>query len=252
MTHKPNNFKEPMFVVVTVDGPAGAGKTTIARKLAKQLGFCMLDSGALYRTVALALLRAGIIPNDEIIPDDLLKSINIDIEPAVGSMQISLDGEDVSSEIRSEYVGVAASIFSAKAEVRRKLLGIQRSVALQCDLVAEGRDMGEVVFPFAQMKFFLTASAEERAKRRYEELLQKGAQPSYSEVFLEMRARDHRDETRALAPMVPAKDATIVDTTNLTPDQILGTMLKLTKSRLDLLKQETAAKKLDRPAKFFL
>ena len=167
MTQKSNNFQKKPFVVIAIDGPAGAGKTTIARNLAKRLGFCILDSGALYRTVALALLRAGIIPNDEVIPDDLLKSMNIVIEPAVGTMQIALGGEDVSAEIRSEEVGVAASIFSAKAEVRRKLLGIQRSVARQCDLVAEGRDMGAVVFPFAQVKFFLTASAEVRAKRRY-------------------------------------------------------------------------------------
>ena len=236
MTQELNNFQETPFIVIAIDGPAGAGKTTIARNLAKLLRFCMLDSGALYRTVALALLQAGVMPNDEIIPDDLLKSISIVIEPAVGNMQITLGGEDVSAEIRSEEVGIAASKFSAKAEVRRKLLGTQRSVARQCDLVAEGRDMGAVVFPFAQVKFFLTASAEVRAKRRYEELLQKGARPLYSEVLLEMRARDHRDETRSLAPMIPAPDATIVDTTNLTPDQILGVMLELVKSRLGLLK----------------
>ncbi len=231
-----NNFHNRPFVVITIDGPAGAGKTTIAKKLALRLGFCMLDSGALYRAVALALIRGGVDPNNHSIPNAAICALNIGVEPGIGSMKVTLGTEDVSAAIRSEDVGVAASKFSAKSRVREFLLDIQRSVAEKCDLVAEGRDMGAVIFPLADVKFFLTADDKTRAKRRYEELFHKGVNSNFSEVLDEMRARDHRDETRNLAPLAAAPDAMIVDTTNFTPDEILEIMLERIDSRVGGLK----------------
>ncbi|MFA6221564.1 MAG: (d)CMP kinase [Desulfomonilaceae bacterium] len=212
--------------VIAIDGPAGAGKTTIARKLAECLGFFMLDSGALYRALALALLRRKVSPECDCISEGTLSSIRISIQPISGGMKLFLDGEDISAEIRSEEIGVAASKFSAKAEARKALLGLQRSVASERNIVAEGRDMGAIVFPFAQVKFFLTADPEERAKRRYSELVEKGESIYYSQVLSEMRARDYRDETRSVAPMVPASDAVILDTTRLAPDEVVSFMLE--------------------------
>jgi len=214
------------FFVITIDGPAGAGKTTIARNLAERLGFCMLDSGALYRVLALALLMAGVKPENQSVPAELLESIEISVEPDIGGMRLMLQSEDVSLRIRSEEVGNAASKFSAKPEVRKALLDIQRAVAKKCDIVAEGRDMGAVVFPFAQAKFFITADPEERAKRRYSELMGKGEKPFYAQVLSDMVARDQRDESRALAPMIPAEDATIIDTTTLTPQDVTERILE--------------------------
>ena len=214
------------FFVITIDGPAGAGKTTIARNLAQRLDFCMLDSGALYRVLALALLMAGVKPENQSVPAELLESIEISVEPDIGGMRLMLQSEDVSLRIRSEEVGNAASKFSAKPEVRKALLDIQRAVAKKCDIVAEGRDMGAVVFPFAQAKFFITADPEERAKRRYSELMGKGEKPFYAQVLSDMVARDQRDESRALAPMIPAEDATIIDTTTLTPQGVTERILE--------------------------
>jgi len=213
-------------VVVAIDGPAGAGKSTLARMLAKSLGFFLLDTGALYRVMALHLSRLGVNPDAEVIEDNALTSLNVRVEPEVAGMKLFLDHEEVSSLIRDEQVGNLASRFSARPEVRRALLDLQRSVGARADLVAEGRDMGTVVFPDARVKFFLTADPEQRAQRRYRELLERGQEVDWQDVREEMRARDQRDESRREAPLFPAKDAVVVDTTGLSPDMVLKLMLE--------------------------
>jgi len=218
--------------IIAIDGPAGAGKSTMARLLARRLGFPLLDSGALYRAMALHLTRLGIAPEDGAVPDSALNSIDLRIEPDVASMKLFLGGEDVGEAIRDERIGQAASKFSARREVRRALLGLQRSVGARGNVVVEGRDMGSVVFPNAEVKFFITADPEERARRRYEELLEKNGRPRLSEVRSEMRARDVRDESRAEAPLVQAPDAVVVDTTSLTPDEVLQRMMDTIMERL--------------------
>jgi len=220
-------------VVIAIDGPAGAGKSTIARMLAKNLGFFLLDTGALYRVVALHLSRLGIDPDAEAVPDQALASLHVRIEPELADMRVFLDHEDVSSLIREEQIGNLASRFSVRPEVRRALLELQRSVGASANLVAEGRDMGTVVFPHAQVKFFLTADPEQRAQRRYQELLERGQVVAWQEVRDEMRARDQRDESRKEAPLFPAADAVVVDTTGVSPDLVLQSMLDHIKSVVD-------------------
>jgi cytidylate kinase len=199
--------------------------------LAERLGFFLLDTGALYRVMALHLLRKGISPDLDHIPETAL-SLNLTIEPGVASMNLFLGKEDVTRIIREEQIGIAASKFSAKPEVRAALLGLQRSAGDRWDLVAEGRDMGTVVFPDAWVKFFLTASLQERSKRRFRELAARGESPEFDEVLEEMRARDHRDETRNEAPLKKAPDALEIDTTELILEDVLAVMLAHVESRM--------------------
>jgi cytidylate kinase len=212
------------MITVTIDGPAAAGKTTVARLLAQRFGFALLDSGALYRAFALHLIRYGVSPDASSIPKEALDSLDLRIEPAVGSMRIFLGSQDVTGIIREESVGEAASKFSVKPEIRKVLLGIQRGAGLQWNLVAEGRDMGTVVFPDAQVKFFLTADPEERSRRRYLEVTKRGDSPDFKKIDAEMRRRDHRDESRQTSPLVRAESAIIVNTTGLNPNQVVDLM----------------------------
>ena len=212
------------MITVTIDGPAAAGKSTVARLLAQRFGFALLDSGALYRALALHFIRCGISPDARSIPEATLDSLDLRIEPAVGSMKIFLGSQDVTGLIREESVGEAASRFSAKPEVRKLLLKIQRGAGLQWNLVAEGRDMGTVVFPDAQVKFFLTADPRERSKRRYLEVTERGANSDFKKIDAEMRRRDHRDESRGTSPLVKPESAMIVDTTGLNPDEVVDLM----------------------------
>lgn len=204
--------------VVTIDGPAGAGKSTVARKLADRLGWRLLDTGAMYRAVTLAALRAGTdLESDEAL-GELAAQISIRLPPG----QVLLDGEDVSSVVRSVEVTRASRYLADSPSVRRRLVTWQREFAVENDVVAEGRDQGTVVFPDAYRKFFLTASLEERARRRHAEFADRGEDVPLETVLRDLRERDARDETRAIAPMKPADDASIIDTTGVSLDEVLA------------------------------
>ncbi len=227
MTHS-----APPTMVITIDGPAAAGKSTVARLLARRLGFLLLDSGALYRGLALHLLRRNVSPANGHVPEEALTPLDLAIQPEVASMRVLLDQEDVTESLRGEALGVAASQFSTQPAVRKALLALQRRAGARWNLVAEGRDMGTVVFPAAHAKFFLRADLEERSRRRYRELSEKGEQPDFLEILSEMRARDLRDETRAIAPLVQAEDAIAVDATSLSPEAVVELMLGVIERRM--------------------
>jgi cytidylate kinase len=207
-------------MIVTIDGPAGAGKSTAARDLARRLGFDFLDTGAMYRAVALAALRDGVDPQG---PADLagwLSGLRLDAPPG----DVRLDGADVSALIRTPDVSAAASRVAAVPAVRSYLVGLQRRAVEGRDIVCEGRDQGTVVFPRAECKFFLIADPTERARRRRDELLAKGQDVSLDAVLADQEERDRRDAGRDVAPLVPAADAVILDTTCLTLEQVVGRM----------------------------
>ncbi len=220
-------------IVITLDGPAGSGKSTLSRKLAYELGFFVLDSGAIYRAMAVGLLELGISTETSAIPAELLEKIKIRVKPSENSMRLFLNDIELKDRIREEFIGEAASRFAALPEVREALLGIQRDLGSKWNLVAEGRDMGAVVFPNAFMKFFVTAQIEERAKRRFAELLLRGDKPYYNVVLNEMRARDSRDESRKTAPLAPAADSITIDTTHMTPEKALSEMERLIQAKYD-------------------
>ncbi|MEW6530727.1 MAG: (d)CMP kinase [Thermodesulfobacteriota bacterium] len=211
----------PHGIVIAIDGPAGSGKSTVARMLAKRLEFLLLDSGALYRALALHLDRLSIDPDADTVPESTLKSVDLRAEPGVASVRLFLGEEEVTDLIRGERVGSIASRFSTKPEVRATLLRVQREIAGRGGVVAEGRDMGSVVFPHAQLKFFLSAETEERARRRFQELVERGEPAELVAVEADMRARDLRDSTRKESPLVQAADAIFIDTTYLAPEDVI-------------------------------
>ena len=214
--------------VIAIDGPAASGKGTIAAGVANDLGFRYLDSGSLYRLVALNALRNGIPLHDEAALADAADSL--DVEFAHGG--VSLAGEDATDDIRSETVSAAASQVAVHPAVRRALLSRQRAFRQPPGLVAEGRDMGTVVFPDAAVKVFVTASVEERAKRRHKQLIAKGISVTMEGLLRDIRERDARDAGRAAAPLRPADDAVILDTTDLTIDAAIGAVLDLYRVRV--------------------
>jgi CMP/dCMP kinase len=219
-------------LVIAIDGPAGAGKSTVARILAQRLGFRLLDTGALYRVMALHLLRRGIAVEAEDIPDSALISLDLGLEPDAEATKLFLGKEDVTHLIRDEHIGAAASVFSTRPRVRQALLGLQRSASDRWNLVAEGRDMGTVVFPDAAVKFFVTADLKVRSERRYQELQARGEDVGAGEVLAEMRARDHRDESREVSPLVKAPDAIFIDTTSLTRAGVVDKILSYIRQSL--------------------
>lgn len=205
-------------MIVTIDGPAGSGKSTAAIGLARRLGFEVLDTGAMYRAVALAVIRAGIVETDLNALDAVLGRIDIQMP----SGQVILKGEDVSRAIREPAVSQMASRVAAIPAVRQFLVELQRKIADHRDMICEGRDQGTVVFPQAARKFFFLANPQERARRRLDDLRERGDRKTTLETVLaEQQQRDRRDASRDSGPMVPAQDAIIIDTTHLTPDQVL-------------------------------
>ena len=214
--------------VVTIDGPSGSGKGTISRAVAQRVGWHLLDSGALYRLVAHAGLDAGLDPADVQGHARLAADMQVafGVEPG-GGERVLLAGRDVSQAIRTEVAGQGASRVAAWPEVRTALLGRQRAFAGPPGLVADGRDMGTVVFPGARLKIYLTASAEERAQRRYKQLKDKGSGVSLSALSREITERDARDSMRAVAPLIPAPDAEVIDSTGISIEAVVGRVLEL-------------------------
>ena len=219
--------KQLNIPVIAIDGPSGSGKGTIARNIAKSLGFHLLDSGALYRSLVIAADKKNISYTDHaqlsLITNDLNIKFNSKIDE---SEKILLDGNDITFQVRNETTGLKASKIAEIPEVRKSLLGLQRSFLKPPGLVADGRDMGSHVFPTAVIKVFLTAKIEERTKRRYKQLKDKGMNVNLAAVSQEIKSRDRRDSERSVAPLVAAKDAKILDTSDLSIDDVTKMILK--------------------------
>ena len=212
--------------VLTIDGPGGAGKGTVCQLVAKQLGWHLLDSGALYRLTALAASKHGVALDNEDSVAVLAKHLDVQFIPQdEGLVHTILEGEDVSTDIRTEQVGSMASKVASLPAVRQALLERQRDFAQAPGVVADGRDMGTVVFPDAPVKIYLTASAEERAKRRFLQLQEKGVDSDIEEILRDIQERDDRDMNREIAPLKPAVDSLVVESTNMSIDQVLDVVM---------------------------
>ncbi|HVN42405.1 MAG TPA: (d)CMP kinase [Steroidobacteraceae bacterium] len=223
----------PAAPILTIDGPSGSGKGTISRLVAQRLGWHLLDSGALYRLVALSGVRAGVAPEDQEGHARLAATMDVVFgADARGDERVTLGGEDVTAAIRSETAGQGASRVAAWPVVRQALLERQRAFAVAPGLVADGRDMGTVVFPEADLKVFLTASPDERAQRRYKQLKDKGSGVSLAALSREIAARDLRDSTRAVAPLRPAPDARVIDSTGMPIEAVVARVLEWGAGRL--------------------
>ena len=222
-------------ISIAIDGPAGAGKSTIARRLAKELGFYYVDTGAIYRTVAYFFDLWGVSPKDidgiTRYIDELTIGIEYDDE---GVQHMIMNGMDVTGDIRTPEISQKASLISAHAVVRDVLLDMQRNMAEEYDVVMDGRDIGSVVLPKATVKIFLTASPEVRAKRRYQELLEKGQKASYEQVLKDVQQRDYQDTHREVAPLKMTRDSVKLDTSDMTIDQVIAAMKKIIGEKVGL------------------
>ena len=221
-----------MIINIAIDGPAGAGKSTIAKSASKELGFIYVDTGALYRTVGLNALRLGknTKSEEEVVPT--LENLQVSLRFVDGEQRVFLGEEDVSAAIRQNEVSMAASNVSAIPKVREFLFDLQRDIARKNNCIMDGRDIGTVVLPDAKIKIYLTASAEARADRRYKELVEKGQEVNYDDILREIELRDYQDTHREIAPLKKAEDAILVDTTKLTLEESIDYMLKVIKEQL--------------------
>jgi cytidylate kinase len=218
--------------IITIDGPGGSGKSTIAKLMARKLNFIYLDTGAMYRAVALAALRNGIPFDQEARLSDLCQTIDLRFEHTEDASRLLLNGEDVSQAIRSPEMDIASSTVSAVRAVRFAMTDLQRRLSQDLNVVAEGRDMGTVVFPDARNKFFLTARPEVRARRRYRERQKRGEEISFEEVASLLAKRDQQDASRNLAPLKPAEDAVMIDSSDLEPTDVVKKMMAHVNSTL--------------------
>ena len=217
---------------IAIDGPAGAGKSTAARRAAQRLDFIYVDTGAMYRTIALAVLRGHVDPQDPEALQGVLDQVRIGIEYRDGSQRMLLNGEDVSDLIRTGEVSSQASVVAAIPAVREKLLNLQRDLAASADVIMDGRDIGTNILPDAQLKIYLTASVEERARRRYLEMTEKGEACSLEEIAKEIAERDERDMNRETAPLRQAEDAVFLDTSDMDLEQVTEKIVELAGERM--------------------
>ena len=220
-------------LIIAIDGPAASGKSTTAQLLAQKLGYVYIDTGAMYRACALKAKKMGIDINDEESIRELLDDIDIRIENHNSKNRIFLDGEDVSEDIRADDISALASAISAIPAVRYKMVELQRKMGEKGGVILDGRDIGTFVFPTAEVKFFLTASPEVRAKRRWLELKQKGVNKDFSEVLADLVKRDNNDSQRALAPLKKADDAIEIDTSNMTIEEQTDCLYQIIRSRME-------------------
>ena len=220
------------MISVAIDGPAGAGKSTVARAAAEKLGFIYVDTGALYRAIGLKFKECGYDRDSDMPTDSILGGTKIDIAFADGEQHVYLDGKDVSSLIRTPEASMMASAVSSKPEVRAFLLEMQRELARKNNVIMDGRDIGTVVLPNAQVKIFLTASVHERALRRYRELTEKGMKVELSEIEEDIKTRDYNDSHREIAPLKPAEDSVLADTTGNTLEESAQMVVKIIRDKL--------------------
>ena len=216
---------------IAIDGPAGAGKSTVAKMLAARLGFLYVDTGALYRAVGLQALLQGENPKDVPAVTAILKHVQVDLKYQEGTQHVYLNGRDVSEEIRTPAASMAASDVSAIPAVRQFLLDTQRRIARQQSVVMDGRDIGTVVLPDAELKVFLTASPEIRAQRRHRELLEKGMQVEYDKILEEVQLRDKQDTERETAPLKQAEDAVLLDSTQMSLEEVIEKVMEYVKEK---------------------
>ncbi len=212
---------------IAIDGPAGAGKSTIARKLAEELGYVYVDTGAMYRAMALFFLEQGIAASNEQEISAAASLIDLSIRYRDGEQQVLLNGENVNGKIRTEEVGNMASATSVYPDVRRKLVALQQKLASDTDVIMDGRDIGTCVLPNAEVKIYLTASSATRAKRRYDELCAKGETCDLNEIRLDIEERDARDMNRETSPLKQAEDAVLVDSSDLTVEEVVETIRRI-------------------------